>query len=77
MKVYTKTRLNGHGVSDEEAFQRMLDAVPRAAALPPFLAAFHARQKYLAVVEARRAVRRKRYLRMTAPKIKGEPDVHG
>jgi hypothetical protein len=62
MKVYTTNKNVAAHYSDEEKYQRLLDAVPRTA-LPTFLAEFHERRRIQTIVEARKAERRERYKR--------------
>lgn len=62
MKVYTANKNVAAHYSDEEKFQRLVEGTPRAG-LPTFLAEFHERQKIKAVVDARKALRRKKYER--------------
>lgn len=63
MKVYTANKNVAAHYSDEEKYQRMVDATPRVG-LPKFLVEFHERQRINAIVETRKAVRRNSYLRM-------------
>lgn len=62
MKVYTVSKAVEPYYSDEEKYQRLLEGVPRTG-LPPFLAEFHRMQDVRAIVEAKKQIRRKRYLR--------------
>lgn len=62
MKIYTTNKNIAQHYSDQEKWDRMMEGLPRTA-LPPFLVDFHRRQKICDVVEARKRVRRKRYLR--------------